>query len=105
MVSGMYTRRDVEWKTPFSGERLVRPLAFPLFSSPFPAPFLHLDLFFLQAKVKGKEKDDADQSFQFSHIFSHNQLALILDVLGTPTIDEFHAITSKRSKDYIRSLP
>lgn len=37
--------------------------------------------------------------------FSHNQLALILDVLGTPTIDEFHAITSKRSKDYIRSLP
>ncbi|OXG87353.1 extracellular signal-regulated kinase 1/2 [Cryptococcus neoformans D17-1] len=35
----------------------------------------------------------------------HNQLALILDVLGTPTIDEFHAITSKRSKDYIRSLP
>ncbi|KIR99271.1 CMGC/MAPK protein kinase [Cryptococcus deuterogattii 2001/935-1] len=35
----------------------------------------------------------------------HNQLALILDVLGTPTIDGFHAITSKRSKDYIRSLP
>lgn len=40
-----------------------------------------------------------------SDTFSHNQLALILDVLGTPTIDEFHAITSKRSKDYIRSLP
>ncbi|EIW69474.1 hypothetical protein TREMEDRAFT_30363 [Tremella mesenterica DSM 1558] len=35
----------------------------------------------------------------------HHQLALILDVLGTPSIDEFHAITSKRSKDYLRGLP
>ncbi|WVN87086.1 uncharacterized protein L203_102262 [Cryptococcus depauperatus CBS 7841] len=35
----------------------------------------------------------------------HHQLALILDVLGTPSLDDFHAITSKRSKDYIRSLP
>jgi hypothetical protein len=35
---------------------------------------------------------------------SHNQLQLILDVLGTPTIDEFYAITSRRSKEYIRSL-
>lgn len=56
MVSGMYTRRDVEWKTPFSGERLVRPLAFPLFSSPFPAPFLHLDLFFTSKGKKEKRK-------------------------------------------------
>ena len=36
---------------------------------------------------------------------SHNQLSLILDVLGTPTIDEFYAITSRRSKEYIRTLP
>lgn len=36
---------------------------------------------------------------------SHNQLELILNVLGTPTIDEFYAITSRRSKEYIRSLP
>jgi len=35
---------------------------------------------------------------------SHNQLELILNVLGTPTIDEFYAITSRRSKEYIRSL-
>ncbi|ORX39893.1 putative mitogen-activated protein kinase CPK1 [Kockovaella imperatae] len=35
----------------------------------------------------------------------HNQLSLILDVLGTPTIDEFYAITSRRSKEYIRTLP
>lgn len=36
---------------------------------------------------------------------SHHQLALILDVLGTPTIDEFYSITSKRSREYIRSMP
>lgn len=36
---------------------------------------------------------------------SHHQLQLILDVLGTPTIDEFYAITSKRSKEYIRQMP
>ncbi|WWD15596.1 hypothetical protein CI109_100018 [Kwoniella shandongensis] len=35
----------------------------------------------------------------------HHQLGLILDVLGTPTIDEFQAITSKRSRDYLRGLP
>ena len=36
---------------------------------------------------------------------SHHQLALILDVLGTPTMEEFLTITSKRSKEYIKSLP
>lgn len=36
---------------------------------------------------------------------SHDQLSRILDVLGTPTIDEFHAITSAKSKEYIRTLP
>jgi len=35
----------------------------------------------------------------------HNQLTLILDVLGTPTLDEFYAISSRRSRDYIRALP
>lgn len=35
----------------------------------------------------------------------HNQLNLILDVLGTPTLDEFYAINSRRSRDYLRSLP
>jgi len=32
----------------------------------------------------------------------HHQLTLILDVLGTPTLDEFYAINSRRSRDYIR---
>ncbi|KXN89332.1 Mitogen-activated protein kinase [Leucoagaricus sp. SymC.cos] len=32
-------------------------------------------------------------------------LTLILDVLGTPTLDEFYAITTRRSRDYIRALP
>ena len=31
----------------------------------------------------------------------HHQLTLILDVLGTPTLDEFYAITTRRSRDYI----
>ena len=35
----------------------------------------------------------------------HHQLTLILDVLGTPTLDEFYGITSRRSRDYIRALP
>ncbi|POW12874.1 hypothetical protein PSTT_04199, partial [Puccinia striiformis] len=35
----------------------------------------------------------------------HHQLTLILDVLGTPSLDEFHAINSRRSRDYIRALP
>ena len=35
----------------------------------------------------------------------HHQLSLILDVLGTPTLDEFYAITTRRSRDYIRALP
>lgn len=30
---------------------------------------------------------------------------LVLDVIGTPTLDEFYAITSRRSREYIRSLP
>lgn len=35
----------------------------------------------------------------------HHQLTLILDILGTPTLDEFYAINSRRSRDYIRALP
>ncbi|KAL4064949.1 kinase-like domain-containing protein [Scleroderma yunnanense] len=34
-----------------------------------------------------------------------HQLDLILDVIGTPTLDEFYSITSRRSRDYIRALP
>ncbi|GAA5843596.1 hypothetical protein JCM11251_007126 [Rhodosporidiobolus azoricus] len=35
----------------------------------------------------------------------HHQLTLILSVTGTPPIDEFHRITSRRSRDYLRALP
>ncbi|CEH13969.1 mitogen-activated protein kinase [Ceraceosorus bombacis] len=35
----------------------------------------------------------------------HHQLALILDVLGTPSIDDFYSIGSRRSRDYIRAQP
>jgi len=35
----------------------------------------------------------------------HHQLTLILEVLGTPTLDEFYAINSRRSRDYLRALP
>ncbi|CAL1699831.1 unnamed protein product [Somion occarium] len=35
----------------------------------------------------------------------HHQLSLILDVLGTPSLDDFYAITSQRSREYIRALP
>ncbi|KZT30526.1 Pkinase-domain-containing protein [Neolentinus lepideus HHB14362 ss-1] len=36
--------------------------------------------------------------------YSH-QLDLILDVIGTPTLEEYHSITSRRSREYIRALP
>jgi len=35
----------------------------------------------------------------------HHQLSLILDTLGTPSIDDFYAISSQRSREYIRALP
>lgn len=35
----------------------------------------------------------------------HHQLTLILDVLGTPSLDDFYAISSLRSRDYLRALP
>jgi len=35
----------------------------------------------------------------------HNQLSLILAVTGTPTLDEFYKINSRRSRDYLRALP
>lgn len=35
----------------------------------------------------------------------HHQLSLILDVLGTPTMEDFGEISSVRSRDYLRALP
>ncbi|GAA6013018.1 hypothetical protein JCM10207_008415 [Rhodosporidiobolus poonsookiae] len=35
----------------------------------------------------------------------HHQLTLILSVTGTPPLDEFYRITSKRSREYLRALP
>ena len=41
-----------------------------------------------------------------SHVPSdHHQLSIILDILGTPSLDDFYAITSQRSREYIRALP
>ncbi|CAG8536498.1 7920_t:CDS:2 [Paraglomus occultum] len=35
----------------------------------------------------------------------HHQLTLILDVLGTPTMEDFYGIKSRRAREYIRTLP
>ncbi|KZV99680.1 Pkinase-domain-containing protein, partial [Exidia glandulosa HHB12029] len=35
----------------------------------------------------------------------HHKLSIILDVLGTPSLDDFYAISSSRSREYIRALP
>lgn len=35
----------------------------------------------------------------------HHQISLILEVLGTPVIDDWYAIGSRRSRDYIRQMP
>ena len=34
-----------------------------------------------------------------------HQLELVLNVIGTPTLEEFHAITARRSREYLRSMP
>ncbi|KAJ4490635.1 CMGC/MAPK protein kinase [Lentinula aciculospora] len=34
-----------------------------------------------------------------------HQLELVLHVIGTPTLEEFHAITARRSREYLRSMP
>ena len=35
----------------------------------------------------------------------HHQLSLILEVLGTPTMEDYYGIKSRRAREYIRSLP
>ncbi len=35
----------------------------------------------------------------------HNQLSLILEVLGTPSMEDYYAIKSRRAREYIRNLP
>ncbi|KAJ3997361.1 putative MAP kinase [Lentinula boryana] len=34
-----------------------------------------------------------------------HQLELVLHVIGTPTLEEFHAITARRAREYLRSMP
>lgn len=41
----------------------------------------------------------------FYFFVDHHQLSSILDILGTPSLDDFYAITSQRSREYIRALP
>jgi mitogen-activated protein kinase 1/3 len=35
----------------------------------------------------------------------HHQLTLILDVLGTPSLEDFYNVSSHRSREYLRALP
>lgn len=55
-----------------------------------------------------------DCTYQFAHWQTplvltqhadHHQLTLILDVLGTPTMEDYYGIKSRRAREYIRSLP
>lgn len=47
----------------------------------------------------------ANPDIFFGHSPDHHQLSLILETLGTPSIDDFYAINSSRSREYIRALP
>src|SRR5438045_1828814 len=44
-------------------------------------------------------------SFTQANLVDHHQLTLILDVLGTPTMEDYYGIKSRRAREYIRSLP
>ncbi|ODV96607.1 hypothetical protein PACTADRAFT_48438 [Pachysolen tannophilus NRRL Y-2460] len=35
----------------------------------------------------------------------HNQLWLIIEILGTPSMEDYYSIKSRRAKEYIKSLP
>lgn len=43
--------------------------------------------------------------FILTKVLDHHQLTLILDVLGTPTMEDYYGIKSRRAREYIRSLP
>lgn len=43
--------------------------------------------------------------FRTYNLPDHHQLTLILDVLGTPTMEDYYGIKSRRAREYIRSLP
>ena len=52
--------------------------------------------------VPGTQYQDLDVVFpEWDY---HHQLTLILDVLGTPTLDELYAVTTRQSRDHIRAL-
>ena len=40
-----------------------------------------------------------------SNAADHNQLTLILDVLGTPSMDDYLTIRSRRAREYLKGLP
>jgi hypothetical protein len=66
-------------------------------------------LSFLDVIVSPTESYFVGQSQQYLGSFpthlDHHQLSLILDILGTPSLDDFYAISSERSREYIRALP
>lgn len=71
----MYSRRDAEWKAIVPRKRL----------------------YVENHVVVGNEFTDC--------VSDHHQLTLILDVLGTPTMEDYYGIKSRRAREYIRSLP
>lgn len=75
MVSRMYIGGDVEWKASVSRQRLYAD-----------------QYFFVEYRGLTTTAD-------------HHQLTLILDVLGTPTMEDYYGIKSRRAREYIRSLP
>jgi len=64
-----------------------------LSSSPHPSPSFPSPLLRLVANMS------------LLNFLDHHQLTLILDVLGTPTMEDYYGIKSRRAREYIRSLP
>ena len=72
----MHFGRDAEWEALVPGERL----------------FVYSPVFINSMALLRINPD-------------HHQLTLILDVLGTPTMEDYYGIKSRRAREYIRSLP
>lgn len=80
MECWVYLGRDVEWETvvPWKG--------------------LYVSSFTLCSSPSSRHVTNMDPT-------DHHQLTLILDVLGTPTMEDYYGIKSRRAREYIRSLP
>lgn len=90
------------WRSaPFFPSSLVPSIRLPTTHS----QVSHMSMFTLLTPVSSVLAEMLSSKPLFPGRDYHHQLTLILDVLGTPSYEDFYAISSTRSRDYLRALP